>query len=170
MTRRLRLPLLIALTFIGAGCQPEMKVSDEFGPGLSLEGMGPTFAWSPTADDRDPDPWIENPSLRAKITSLVESGLTDRGYQPASGTPDFWVNYDTTTKVEWAYITRAMVGRDGLLIIEFVDPASGRFIWRGVARTRIQKDDSLETRQKRLNRAVDMILDQMPKQRPVAPS
>jgi hypothetical protein len=159
--------MIAAIVIALVGCQ-SVKVTSEYGPGMSYDGLGSTYAWGPPPAPSRTEPWVDNPSLNAAIRQRVDDGLRDRGFRLAEESADFTVTYRISTVYERGAYTGDVKGTEGRLAIELTDPASERLFWRGTARTRIDESDPIDVRQKRLTDAVRKILDQLPQKAPAS--
>ena len=114
-----------------------------------------------------------------RIQSAVSTQLQAKGYRMMSDNPDFMIamHLGKQHKVdvhEWgyAYGPRARFAglggievyqyEEGTLLLDFVDTRSKGLIWRGVATGEIDRYASTETRNKRINEAVQKILSNFP--------
>ena len=142
-----------------------------------------SYAWLPLdqvdrADQRVLDRYID-----ARIRAAVDRELGAKGYQPASGAPDFWLNYRLSSEPDdavkggrrphygpgWA----AWPGAEtllresydaGTLYVAALDRASKRAMWLGAANARLLPHNSLEKRARRVDDAVHAIFADFPRQ------
>jgi hypothetical protein len=157
------LALLVTLVTV-TGCGGEdMTVASRFGPGLSLDGIGETYAWS-TAAQPVGDARLDNPSLHAAIRDAVDEKLQSMGHQRVdAGTADFIVDYrlGRGTRVEGYDGAKFTEHEHGAIVIDLVAPGSGDLIWRGSAQAQINPDDPPSVRRNRVKTAVDRVLGQL---------
>lgn len=92
---------------------------------------------------------------------LAETRADVKAYKVYSGTVHgynwnryggFQADLQTEDKTDYLYY------REGSLIIDFIDPASDKLVWRGVARKRITKETSQAEREKVIDEAVSAVL------------
>jgi hypothetical protein len=141
-----------------------------------------TYAWLPL-DQCDPaDQRVLDRYIDTRIRKAVDRELVAKGYRPASGEPDFWLNYRLATDVGdavkggrrfyygpgWgAWPGAETLLREsydaGTLFIGALDGASKQGIWIGAAQARILPHISLEKRAKRADDAVHAILEDFPR-------
>jgi hypothetical protein len=183
---RVRFPLfplalvLVPLSSIaqerGAAVGPEFKLAKK-GPEVKVDalpgidfGAFKTFAWSET---QEPAP---NPVNHIRITRAVERELQAKGLKP-SGTepPDVRVSYVGQIEKKLKGTSHREDGRgpvadvktvidlsrvkEGTLIIELSEPATGRVLWRGVATETVAPADETEAQ---IDRAVGALVQRYP--------
>jgi hypothetical protein len=158
--------LVAAATF---GCQEPMQIRYAYGPGEGLREWGPYFTWLPEKFQPTTSYVTDHPELHAWIRQLIENGLIAKGYIKASPTtaPDIWVQY---------YVGRKRTGvaygagayqefEEGAMIIDFVNPKTDRLLWRGSAQARVNDTSDPAQRRKRIEEAVNRILEKFPSQK-----
>jgi hypothetical protein len=185
---RFRCALTLAALAL-AGCA-SIKVTAETAPGVDLADHQ-TYAWHSPAGRVPADPRIDRDAFDRDIRAQVDASLAARGFQPAaSGTPpDVLVAYRAFLKVKtdvgavndpagfasgWGaypadqgyradsggmYVTEWEQGR---LDIDLLDPSGQRMLWRGSAKTELDFSNPPKERQRRLQRAVSRIIEQLP--------
>jgi hypothetical protein len=142
-----------------------------------------TFAWLPAseasaADQRTPDPTFDD-----RIRMAVDRELRAKGYVPATDArPDFLLNYRWTTtptsavrgdpsRRGWGDLWLGWDGsRDlytesydrGSLFVGIVSAETKRPMWVGVAEARVLPNLSYERTLKRIDAAIDRILEGFP--------
>jgi hypothetical protein len=141
-----------------------------------------TYAWLPL-DEVDPaDQRMLDRYLDTRIRKAVDTELGAKGYRPATGEPDFWLNYRLATDPGdavkggrrfyygpgWgAWPGAETVLREnydaGTLYIGALDGSPKKGIWIGAAQARILPHISLEDRAKRVDDAVHSILESFPR-------
>jgi hypothetical protein len=128
-----------------------------------------SFAWAPEAAARK-----GNIDVDDLIRQEVETRLTERGYVLDADSPDFLVDYRAALESKSARENvssnrgnrqgrgRSYDSLEGSIVIEFLDPASTKVLWRGVA----QDDVPLYGSRKaggRVPEAVELIISRVPK-------
>ena len=139
--------LLIALTIaaIGAGCAV-MTVSSHIERNVNF-GDYVTYDWGPPDNLPVGDPRLDNnPFFQDYLQGAIEKGLAGRGYERAvNGGADLLVHYhaSVTQKVEvnepdmrYGYCygnceARVIDYEQGTLVVDVVDPRTGKVVWRG---------------------------------------
>jgi hypothetical protein len=120
------------------------------------------------------------------VTRAVADTLQAKGYKPAEGAPDFLIGWDAAvegkrqeTKIEvgaripspGARVPGPFVPQtvtverkydEGTLILEVVDAASGKLVWRGWAQAEVKPKADAAQREARIRGAVAKILDRFP--------
>jgi hypothetical protein len=180
--RQVAAPLLVLLLSACAG----IETRSDYDPGAveRLNGYR-TYAWEP-APQRE-NSRIYNPITEARVRSAVEKQLQARGYQEVSQKPDFRIGWHgaidqkldvQTVDQYYGYAwdpwyspfylgppvpeTRIREYQEGTLILDFIDTASNKLVWRGVAQAELKESASAHKRQERLEEAVQGILKDFP--------
>lgn len=180
--RRWNVAAVAALIIVCASSCATVRVQTDYDPAADFTRLR-SYAWQPRPPRADADPRISNDLLDARIRSAVDRVLQARGYQVTTdATPDFHVAYivtiDTRTDIHtvpvsygwgwWGVMgTETYVDRyeQGTLLLDIIDTGSNKLIWRGSAAARVVDDDSPEERTRRVNDAVEKILERFPPQR-----
>ena len=173
-----RVLALLAMTLVACS---QFGVRSSRDPAADFTRLN-TYAWLPLdqvelADQRVLDRYIDT-----RIRSAVDRELGAKGFRPAAGEPDFYLNYrvatqpDDAVKGGWrphygpgwgAYPGAETLLREnfdaGTLFIAAVDRPSRRAIWLGAAQARLLPHISLEKRAKRVDDAVHAILADFPR-------
>ena len=167
-----------------SGCTT-MQITSVHEPSANFSGLK-TYDWLPFPQGKVDDPRIDDKFLERRIHKAVDSQLAAKGYtKPSSGQADFLVGYhvalkdklDTVTVnryYNYRYGTRVVRGtvpetytreyEQGSLILDFFHGETRQLIWRGSAQAEVNLSDSMEKRDKRLNEAVQGMLEQFPPQ------
>ena len=143
-----------------------------------------TFAWVPRPGGAGDADIIR--AVAPQITRAVTDTLQAKGYKQAEGAPDFLIGWDAAvegkrqlTKIEvgtpipspGARVPGAFVPQtvtverkydEGTLILEVVDAASGKLVWRGWAQAEVKPKTDAGRREARIREAVAKILDRFP--------
>jgi hypothetical protein len=181
-SRQALVPLMLLLLSACAG----IETRTDYDPG-SVERLSGyrTYAWeaAPTA----PNSPIYNPIVEARVQAAVDKQLQAQGYQKVSQNPDFRIGWhgaiDQKLDVQtvdhyYGYAwdpwyspfymspsvpeTRVREYQEGTLILDFVDAASKKLVWRGTAQAELRQSASASKRQERLEEAVRGILKDFP--------
>ena len=165
-------PLLLAALFL-AGCS-SVETHVDYDRAASFSSYR-TFAFK---DVRTPDNPISLKRVRAAVTRTLGSrGLTES----AGEKPDLWVvlhtrahrqTQVTTYNPGWgwgwgwrgAYWNAAYVRQIpiGTLMVDLVDTKAKELVWRGSASRVVDADESPQTRDEKVQQAVDKLFDGFP--------
>ncbi len=182
----LRPGVLAALMVVAWGCASPGNiplVQSEYWKGESFAAYE-RYTWA-LGDGRGREQTqVEDHRLHELIRAAVDEGLTARGYTlgpPAEA--DFLVTYHCriAEQVQVDVIDRVWYGSDdgadweevtprvelssfdeGSIVIDIIDAATGRRVWRGVARGRVTLDAAPDQYQAIVDRSVRQILDAFP--------
>lgn len=142
------------------------------------------YAWLPSDAHRQEQTQAEDHRLHDLIREAIDERLAIRAFtQTDSSGADFLVTYHCkiTEQLEAEVIDRVWYGDqeysdwrkvtrrielstfdEGSIIIDFVKPATGKRVWRGVARGRVSSDATQEEYEDIVDRAVREVLDEFP--------
>ncbi len=166
MPRFLRFALVpIALGTVVVGCGPSIQVYSYWGPGLRFSETAKTYAWVPDALRASDQGRPENPRVGELIRQAIEKHLALKGYEKAAaGTPDFWIDYRVAREVRGDPYGGVGFSEftEGTLALYVVNPENSKLIWRGIVKGALDPSIPLEERVKRLDLAVQKMLDQVP--------
>jgi hypothetical protein len=148
--------------------------------------LPPAPAVQAVAPDIPTNPTLSQEALGPHITAAVDRQLKARGLAPAStGEADVHLVYFAAMTVgfnqsylgeHYGYVTgwgspvplglapstSLSVYEKGTVLVDMVQRAAKRGIWRGTAVTRIDQEKTLEQRIGRINQAVDRMFEQFP--------
>lgn len=173
-TARLRSLALLCLPILWAGCAT-LKVNSYLERGADLSRYR-TFEWGARDTFSTGDPRLDNnPFFETRVKAQVESGLAARGYSKAA-TPDIRVHIhaSVTQRIDVSGIDgtsaqceatecRPFVHDAGTLVVDLVDPATSRVIWRGWADGTLEGAiDNQRRMEQRIDEAVAKILARLP--------
>ncbi len=176
-----RLVVLVALPSL-IGCAT-MAVDSDYDPAANFSGLK-TYAWLPEPETGGDENKARNPLMDAYIRTAIEQGLAAKGYTQ-SESPDFQVGYHASLAGKqsvqvyntyygygpgWygpAVIAPAPVAQvyeyaEGTLLIDIVDPAARKLMWRGSANADLNRNPSTEEKQRKVDAAVEKILKRFP--------
>jgi hypothetical protein len=177
--------VFLALSALTLACSG-IRVDHDYDPSADFASLQ-TWAWLPHAG-RSGDPRLDNALLDSRIRAAVESELAAKGYTRASsGEPDFRVTYHLSVEgklqVDTVYrdYPRGRYGRvgyrrgswghtetrvreydEGTLLIDVLQAESGALLWRGSGVATVRQESTPEKRTKRINTAVEKILERFP--------
>jgi hypothetical protein len=179
------------------GCST-MVVSHDYDPDADFARLK-SYGWIPEPRKPSGDPRIDhNTLLEERIEKAVETQLNAKGYvKKASGTPDFWlafyVTLDRKTSVTmlnsyygygpgWGWGLRyggygayglpsayAYEYDEGTLILDVVEPATRRLLWRGYATDEVNLSQGPKADEKQINEAVRRLLERFPPEKRAPP-
>jgi hypothetical protein len=151
-----------------------------------------TYAWLPGLRLSAEDPRVDSALLEKRIREAVSGELEAKGYQrKLAGTPSFYVSYEVSMQGKldvhavsrgygfdpaWGGMYQGQSGRGaqgmakdvkeadhGTLILDVIEPAENKLIWRGTVGTRVFPDTDTERRKiERINDAVKRLLARFP--------
>ena len=183
MSRTLRslVPLLTLTLVACAG----IETSTNYDPNaVATLSQYRTYSWLPAPQGQNTR--VYNDVVEARVKQAVNQYLQARGYRLVDQNPDFKVGWhgaidqkldigtmDTYYGYGWGpWYSPYSVGavpqtyvreyEEGTLILDVVDAASNKLVWRGTAQAELSTDASAEDRQKKLNEAVNKIFDEFP--------
>lgn len=170
-----------------SGCST-LKVSQDYDASYDFSGLK-TFAWQDAVQPKTGDARVDSPLIDQRIRMAVEENLAGKGIAPAQNNPpDFTVAYTNTistklqstpvsTGVGIGYGGRGSIGGigvstgseirqydQGLLIIDFLAPDSGKLLWRGTSTRVVNIHASPQESTKNLDTTVEKLLAQFPPQ------
>lgn len=133
-----------------------------------------TFGWAEPDGTPTGDPRLDNnPFFFGRVQSEVERGLQDRGYTMADA-PDLEIHIHAsvtqeinTQVVDQQFCAegdcRPFVYDAGTLVIDLVDPASSRLVWRGWAESTFgEVINNQAAMEQRIDESVAQILARFP--------
>ncbi|ADO69677.1 conserved uncharacterized protein [Stigmatella aurantiaca DW4/3-1] len=182
---RPRLVVVSLLVLALAACAG-IETRTDYDPGSvdKLTGYR-TYAWLPSPHTQNSQ--VYNPIVESRVRKAVEQELQSRGYQEVSQNPDFKIGWHgavdqkldvQTVDQYYGYAwdpwyspfylgpsvpeTRVREYQEGTLILDFIDAASNKLVWRGTAQAELRESASASKRQERLNEAVHGMLKDFP--------
>lgn len=180
MKRAAALVLALAL----AACS-SVQVNSDWDPEANFASLR-TWKWQKATPAATGNARLDDPLVHKRIQAAIRAALTGRGYRELSeGAPDFEVAYHVAINQQidahtiysgYGYGPYAGGGMGGArtvvdtydvgtLIIDFIGPATNAVIWRGTGQSRLQELKTPEEREKRVQEAVDAILERFPPER-----
>ncbi len=147
---------------------------DEAIPGVDISRFG-TYDWIEEArhDSEEAERLLERfPLVDEIVTNTVDSLLQAKGYIKFSSNPDFRVTY--LLAVEGRQVwgrDRQVWGRDrrrsrefrkGSLILDFIDPATGKIVWSGTEEDLVEEERTPRQRRGVIERGLQRILEGLP--------
>ncbi len=175
------LSFIAAAGLVLAGCA-SVPVSTDYDPAFDF-GPYRSFSWLEEKQPLTGDLRLDNPLLDQRLREAIERALIARGYKKSGGAADFVVGYHlsltqrydvSTLQSHYGYgpgWNRVGYGpadtivteyEEGTLVIDVVDRAADRLVWRGQAYGRVRESAAPEEREQRVNRVVESILADFP--------
>jgi uncharacterized protein DUF4136 len=174
--------LLVPLTLVACA---GIETSTNYDPNaVATLSQYRTYSWLP--EKQGLNTRVYNDVVEARVKQAVDQYLQSRGYQLVDQNPDFKVGWhgaidqkldvntmDSYYGYGWGpwygpYYTAAVPHtyvreyEEGTLILDVVDAASNKLVWRGTAQAELSSKSSVEKRQERLNEAVEKIFEDFP--------
>jgi hypothetical protein len=169
--------VLLSVALTAAGCAT-LTVNSFAERGVDLQRYL-TFNWGPSATFSTGDPRLDNNRfVDERLRTQIERELASRGFEKTtSEPPDVLVHYHVSVRQEIDIRTldhgdescdeagcERYVYDAGSLFIDFVEPGTGRLVWRGWAEGSVDGlIDSQERLEERIDEAVARILDLLPR-------
>lgn len=166
-------PTLAAAVLALAACS-SFTVDTNYDPAASFEGLR-TYAW------REPGRESGDPLTMKLVRDAADAELALRGYQGASGNPDFTIGQFVVVRQKvdvqymddyWGYSYRAgsrgwsttyvTTYDEGSIVLDVANGTSGEPMWRGSATGIVDTGATPEERQQRIREAVAGILAEFP--------
>lgn len=143
-----------------AGCS-DIEVTSHYAPSESLTAVPKTYDWAQLTREQS-DFWNQRNELRQLVNTAIESRFTERGYTRQSGSqPGFYVRLNATkeSRTDSAVNPHGEVYEKIALIMDVINPVTGRTIWRGAATARLDSSANPESRRNRIHEAAHMLVD-----------
>jgi hypothetical protein len=171
------------------GCAPAIHVRTAADPDANLASLR-TFRVLPTPTPRGAaptskmDPMLQNSIMNRELRADLAQAFDARGYSADTTSPDFAVAYyasarDKLNVTYWDYgypfwrpwrwawgpapVAQVSEYTQGTVIVDVIDPSSGRLLWRGRGVSKVS--DNPKTYERELAKAVTAIVDKFPKSR-----
>ena len=158
--------ILLSLIAVAIGCS-SYRVSHDYDTGADLAGLR-TYDWMPQPLEA-PGGGDGNSLIDGRVKNAVNTQLAARGVRRDSQNPDFLIAYQVSTKDRvrvrnYTFISdkKFETYEDGALVLDFVAPNGKDLLWRGVAERTLDSNPTPEKIDKRINEAVEKILEGFP--------
>ena len=165
--------IVLILMGLAVSCSTTYGVLYDYDTNVNFASLK-TYDWLPITENANIDSLIIE-----RVKSAVNAELQAKGLMMTSNDPDFLITerlgkIDTVqvTNYGYSYAPHSMYRspgktatyeyEEGSLILDFVDAKSKKMIWRGVAKAEVQNVNTPEKREKRINEAVQKILNNFP--------
>ena len=184
--KRVILLLGMLVLFVPVASWSAMKITVDSDPDADFSSLK-TYIWMSEPEHIYLDPEFDHEFLRNEIKKTVKDQLADKGFnEDTSGIPDFLIGYHAAirnrigvttwnnnydgyniyygmirpwTPMEEDYVWQI---EEGSLVLDIIDPAKKKLIWRSSAHAEVTQSDDIEKRRKRINEAVEKMLRKFP--------
>lgn len=180
MTQRFKNPIAFFLLAMAlAGCA-RVRVATDYDRSANFGALH-TYGWRPGPQQGMGDPRFDSSLLDMRVRAAIDRVLVSKGYAKAiPGTPpDFLVGYHAVVRQKtsvqtintwygyrvggWGWPQTTVYDYDeGTLLIDVIDPATMKLLWRGTGTGVVDPQASPEKRERRINDAVEEILAGFP--------
>lgn len=166
-----------------SGCSG-IRVSQDFSPKAPLSGIS-TFDWDTRVRDVKDRTREDNPLVLDRIRAALETTLAEKGWTRQAHSPQCRVAYDyrvetklSSTQTGPRFGIAMSTGGGGALafgsgtdieqydqgqvLVDLLDPGTGRLIWRGKATFRVANHQKPAKMTQKINTAVEKIMAQFP--------
>jgi hypothetical protein len=181
-----RILAVMAFAAVIQGCSG-VSVKQDYDPAANFTGLK-TYAWQSEKQKETGNVLTDNSLIDARVRNAVDTALARKGYRKVdAGQADYLVAYSYTVedKIELDRTgTSVGVGvgtgrhhhssvgfgfgfgtrdyEENTLLIDTINPASGKLIWRGFARQRLIWRSDPEKTTAKIHATVDAILNKFP--------
>jgi hypothetical protein len=184
-----RILTIILFTAVIQACSG-VSVKQDYDPAANFTGLK-TYAWQSKQQKETGNVLTDNSLIDTRVRNAVDTALARKGYRKVDdGQADFLVAYSYTVqeKIEVDTVGTGVgvgmgVGRhrhssvgigfgfgtrdyeENTLLIDTINPASNKLIWRGFARQRLVWRSEPEKTTAKIYKTVDAILEKFPPER-----
>jgi hypothetical protein len=143
-----------------AGCSG-VETGSVWAPRAAATPLGRSYSWMaepPSGGGSSVDAAVDR-----FVREVVDRGLAARGFRPTdSDSAECWVTYRFKKTVQGdPYSDDFNQYTAGTLAIYVVQPENRQWLWKGWAQARLEEQNPPEVKRKRLEAAVDQILEQL---------
>jgi len=172
-----------ALVLMATSCTT-LQVATDFNPEFDF-GSLKSYAWLPHESPPGSDVRINNALVNDRVVAAVDAQLAEKGYHIADSMPDFYVTWlgaiDRKMRIDtindfygpyWhgsygcclPYSVRTYISEydEGTLIIDVLNAADHKLVWRGSGKDYISESSSPEETIRKTNEVVSVILSEFP--------
>jgi hypothetical protein len=179
--------LLLAALLLAAGLGACASIDTSYDYDQSADFSGyRSWDFFPGGRELSGHPRLDTPFVDARIRDSLLRHMAARGFQKVEDrTPDFYVNYQlsvqqkissSSANVHYGMGTYGSWGgvgigtsspmirqyEEGTLVIDFVDAASRKLVWRGTGSGALASEPTPEETTRGIDRAVSKVLEQFP--------
>lgn len=183
----MRLPALLCLLLLLPTACATVRVNQDYDSSVDFARYR-TFDWFPGSRELAGGDGVGDPFLEERIRAAVGRELVTKGFTRArGGAPDFYVNYHVSVQQKltssgvsvgygvgsvgsWGGVGMGMRTNpvrqyeEGTLVLDFVDGASRKLVWRGTGSKALSRSPTPEQTTATIDAAAREILAQFPPQ------
>ena len=170
LPNKLQIVLVATLPLAALACTPTLDIQtrDAYGPAIRYTGMGDTYDWWPGTKL-----WVQH-ALATNVASgevydyiddMIQEQLNKRGFTfVTDGTPSFYVAYRIHRKLQADYDIdpHGQMIEEGSIVIDAVDPATDKIIWRGIASAQLNVSYTPQVRRERVQFGINKLMQKFP--------
>lgn len=167
---------LLALSIVACASP---KVGYDYDPEAAISAYR-TYDWMTARQEATGDKRVDSPLVDGRIRAAIAAQLRAKGYAtPVDGTPDFFVAYHAGIKdvligassqryigdlVHGTYTTISDIRptNEGGLMVDVIDGASQRLVWRGFAQAEVDPSWTPEKRNERMAQVIEAMFAHFP--------
>ncbi len=161
----------LALAVVTAGCA-SIRTSYDYDTDADFDKLS-TYDWTPVEDAG------LNDLVAMRVKAAVDADLSGKGYRQTSSGPDFLIAMHSVTETKvriedggfrsgWGGGVGVSQYDDEALIVDILDGATKRLLWRGTASSVVDPRLTPEERTQRINETVQLALKQFPPDAPAS--
>jgi len=142
------------------GCS-DIEVSSHYAPSEALTALPKSYDWASLSQGQS-EFWNQRTELRDMVNAAIESRFAEKGYTRQSGAqPGFYVRLNATkeARTDSGVNPHGEVYEKIALIMDVINPATNRTLWRGAATARLDAAANPEQRRNRIHQAAHMLVD-----------
>ena len=157
--------LVLACAVVAGACAPRVEITTDYDPGADFSRVH-TFTWLGTQSSRSVSDFDVSRVENALKAELVSKGLAERtkgdvyvgaylGLRPKADT-----EWEHSRGIYWT--EQQTTSPEGTLVVDVIDPASGKPIWRGRATAMLEKSNTPEAKTRNIARVANKIFAGFP--------
>ena len=164
--------VFLAVSFINCST---LSVNTDYDESLTFSGLK-TYFWLPVPRKLKDDPRVDWETLDLRVKRAVDEVLSEKGFSRlTSGKPDFLVVYNVTldrrviaTTLDTTHTGSRPPGwasfnyEEGTLILNILEAETRKLMWQGRAQDEVSFVANPERKQKRISKAVRLMLENFP--------
>lgn len=150
----------IGAQLLSTGCS-DIEVSSHYAPSEALTALPNTYDWAQLTGAQS-EFWNQRTEMRDLVNTAIEERFTARGYTRQTGAqPGFYVRLNATreSRTDSGVNPHGEVYEKIALIMDVINPATNRTLWRGAATARLNASANPEQRRDRIHQAAHMLVD-----------
>ncbi len=142
------------------GCS-DIEVSSHYAPSEALTALPMNYEWAGVTQGQS-EFWNQRTELREMVKAAIETRFNEKGYTRQSGSPPgFYVRLNATkeARTDSGVNPHGEVYEKIALIMDVINPATNRTLWRGAATARLDAATNPEQRRNRIHQAAHLLVD-----------